>query len=87
MQHLAAVTADLYDAVFYATDMFDPRQPGDRFRDKVADQQADLDRTLRETARRTGLDLIDIPRDLTTAARVEWISARLARTGVQPALA
>ncbi|MEO3853764.1 AAA family ATPase [Acrocarpospora sp. B8E8] len=86
MLRLCASTAHMYDAVFYTSDAFDPRQPGDRFRDKVADQQAELDTTLRVTAKNAGLFLIEVPRGLTTAERVSWISARLDQTGDPAAL-
>lgn len=87
MLQLCRATASLYDAVFYASDTFDPQQPGDRFRDKVADQQTQVDTTLRDTADHAGLALIDIPQRLSTTERVTWISARLAEMGVQPTLA
>ncbi|MCD0450467.1 ATP-binding protein [Actinocorallia sp. API 0066] len=87
MLRLCASTTHLYDAVLYTSDTFSPWQPGDRFRDKVADQQAELDLTLRSAADEIDLPLTPIPRGLTTAERVSWVSARLAQTGVQPALA
>src|SRR6266487_4236424 len=59
------------------SDTFSTRQHGDALRSKVADQQPDIDRTLRETAAHAGLALIDIPHGLTTAERVRWISSHL----------
>ena len=86
MLRLSAAAVSMYDAVFYTSDTFNPQQPGDHFRDKVANQQNELDMVLRETANRAGLVLIDIPRGLTTTERVTWISARLDEEGVRPAL-
>lgn len=74
MRQLCAATADLYDAVFYTSDQFNPRQDGDRFRDKVADRQASVDEALRATAARAGLHQIDIPQDMSTrrASRLDY---------------
>jgi nicotinamide riboside kinase len=87
MLHLCQATVGLYDAVFYATDTFNPRQAGDQFRNKVADQQAQVDMALRDTAEQAGLTLTDIPRRLSTAERVAWISARLDEMDLETALA
>ncbi|WP_067475245.1 AAA family ATPase [Actinomadura hibisca] len=86
MQQLAAAAAPMYDAIFYTSDTYDPRQPGDRFRDKVADLQHAMDETLRQTAYETGLPLIEVPQGLTTCQRVAWISARLDQTKWQATL-
>lgn len=86
MTRLCAATAHLYDAVFYCTDRFDPRQAGDDFRDKVADRQLDVDRSLRATFTEIGVPLIGVPEGLTTAKRVEWISSHLADRGLITAL-
>ena len=80
MQHLCQATAGMYDAVFYTSDSYNPRQAGDRFRDKVAEQQTDVDAGLRQAAAHAGLRLIDVPKRLTTTERVTWISAYLAET-------
>jgi predicted ATPase len=76
----------LYDAVFYCTDSFDPRQPGDEYRVKVADRQHDIDAALRHTCAATGIHLIDLPQGLSTATRVDWILRRLAERDLLPAL-
>ncbi|MDL4770701.1 AAA family ATPase [Actinomadura xylanilytica] len=82
MTNLCRATSHLYDAVFYPVDTFNPRQHGDRFRDKVADQQDELDELLRAELKAAGLNPIVIPPGRKTAARVEWISARLATEGL-----
>lgn len=86
MTRLRAVTAHLYDVVFYCTDHFNPRQAGDDFRDKIADRQHDVDRSLRDTFAEIGVPLIGFPGGLTTARRVEWISCYLADRGLLPTL-
>jgi len=63
---------------------FDPHQPGDALRAKVAGQQAGIDVVLRETAAQAGITLIDIPRGLATPDRVRWVSEYLAESGVLP---
>lgn len=84
MLGLVTATASLYDAVYYLSDAFDPRQPGDHWRSKVADQQAVIDAGLRQAAMQAGVRLIDVPPDLTTQGRVRWISGHLAESGVLP---
>ncbi|TDD93843.1 AAA family ATPase [Actinomadura rubrisoli] len=87
MAHLGRATAQLYDAVVYTADAFNPRPRGDRFRDKVAGQQDQLDELLRAELAAARLDPITVPEKLSTADRVRWISARLTTQGVIPALA
>ena|ERR1022692_1974042 len=74
MLALCAAMAGLYDAVLYASDAFDPHQPGDALRAKVAGQQAGIDVVLREVAIDAGITLIDIPRGLATQDRDRWVS-------------
>ncbi|MEU6718370.1 AAA family ATPase [Nonomuraea sp. NPDC046802] len=87
MTQLCCAVSGMYDAVFYCTDAFNPDQPGDSFRSKVADRQHDIDTALRSTCAETGIPLTDVPQRLTTAARVDWILRSLAERGVLPALA
>lgn len=82
MLQLCAATRTLYDAVLYTSDAYNPSQPGDAWRVKVAHQQAQVDRVLRELAAQAGMALIEVPRGLTTMERVRWISARLADWGM-----
>jgi hypothetical protein len=72
--------------VFYASDLFNPHQNGDHFRDKVAEQQVSVDEALRSEAAHAGLELINIPRDLCTTKRVDWITARLTEMDLLAAL-
>jgi hypothetical protein len=71
----------------YAVPGSGPHQPGDRLRAKVADQQQAVDIMLRELADDIELPLIEVPKGLTTAQRVEWSSAQLRDMGAPPALA
>lgn len=87
MLELCRATAGFYDAVLYTTDTFGSHQPGDRLRAKVADQQQAVDIMLRELAEDIGMPLIEVPRGLTTAQRVEWSYAQLRDMGVPSALA
>lgn len=77
MAGLCAATTHFYDAVVYTADTFNPRQPGDHFRDKVADKQHRLDELLREEIDRQRLPLIEMPTGMSTDQRVQWIVARL----------
>jgi nicotinamide riboside kinase len=82
MLQLCAATTTIYDVVLYASDTYNPSQPGDTFRSKVADQQEQIDHMLRGLAEQVGLTLIDLPRGLTTTERVRWSSAHLAERGL-----
>jgi hypothetical protein len=86
MHQLCRATSDLYDAVFYTSDLFNPHQNGDHFRDKVAEQQVSVDEALRSEAAQAGLELINIPRGLSTTKRVDWITARLTEMDLLAAL-
>jgi predicted ATPase len=82
MLGLLAATSGMYDAVLYLSDTFNPHQEGDAWRSKVADQQSAIDAGLRQVAGHVGISLIDVPLQLTTAQRVQWITAHLADSGV-----
>jgi thymidylate kinase len=82
MAGLCRAVAGMYDAVFYCSDTFNPRQAGDRFRDKVADQQNDVDQALRKMCAEVAIPLIDVPPGMDTARRVAWISAKLTEKGL-----
>lgn len=81
MLGLCAATADLYDAVLYLSDVFNPAQRGDPWRSKVAGPQASIDSQLRRAAAQARISLIEVPRALTTQQRVQWISGHLADSG------
>ena len=70
--------------MLYTSDTFNPHQPDDALRAKVADQQLEIDHALRDLAAHVGLALIDLPHGCTTAERVCWASARLAEMGLLP---
>jgi predicted ATPase len=84
MLQLCAATTTLYDAVLYTSDTFNPHQPDDALRAKVAGQQHEIDHALRDLAAHVGLALVDLPYGCTTAERVRWASARLAEMGLLP---
>jgi len=86
MAGLCRAVAGMYDAVFYTSDVFDPRAGGDTFRARVADRQHEVDHALREACADAGLPLICVPTWLSTAQRVEWISAQLTERQLLPAL-
>ena len=71
-----------YDAVFYCCDRFSQHQQGDPYRAKVLDLQSAADRVVRSTCASVGQNVVDIPPGMTTAERVRWIAARLAKLGI-----
>ncbi len=74
--------APTYDAVFYCCDRFAQHQAGDPYRSKVLDLQSAADRVVRSTCATVGQRVIDIPPNMTTAERVRWIAARVAKLGI-----
>ena len=74
--------AGTYDAVFYCCDRFSQHQQGDLYRAKVLDLQSAADRVVRSTCASVGQKVIDIPPGMTTAERVRWIAARLAKLSI-----
>lgn len=86
MAELCRGVAGLYDVVYYCCDTFDPRQRGDAFRDKVAEQQRDVDAALRKTCAQATMSLTDLPQGMDTLHRVTWISRHLAENGLLTAL-
>ncbi|WP_199564990.1 AAA family ATPase [Spongiactinospora rosea] len=86
MTTLCMALAGWYDSVLYCSDIFDPRQPGDDFRVKVADRQRDVDQALCDLLRLAGSPLTEIPAALSTSDRVQWILTRLAEDGLLTAL-
>jgi hypothetical protein len=82
MKGFGEAWAPTYDAVFYCVDRFDQHQQGDPYRAKVLDLQTAADRVVRSTCATVGQRVIDIPPKMTTAERVKWIAARVARLGI-----
>ena len=57
--------------------------PGRRpVRSKLLDLQSAADRVVRSTCATVGQRVIDIPPNMTTAARVKWIAARITKLGL-----
>jgi len=79
MESLCRAWASSYDAVFYCCDRFSQHQAGDHYRAKVLDLQPAADRVVRSTCATVGQRVIDIPPNMTTAQRVQWIAARAAK--------
>jgi len=75
--HRAA--AGLKPAVLYR---FGQHQRGDPYRANVLDLQTAADPVVRATRATAGQRVIDIPPNMTTSGRVQWIAARLTRLGI-----
>jgi len=84
METFCRAWAPLHDVVFYCCDQFSQQQRGDPYRARVLDLQPAADRVVRQTCAAVGQHVIDIPPGLTTAERVSWITARVARLGLLP---
>jgi len=82
IEKFCAAWASSYDVVFYCCDRFGQSQEGDPYRSRVLDLQTAADRLVRSTCARVGQRVIDIPPNMTTAQRVEWVAVRIARLGL-----
>jgi len=82
MRAFCQAWAPTYDAVFYCLDRFDQHQQGDPYRAKVLDLQTAADRVVRSTCSMVGQRIIDVPPNMSTAERVQWIAERVTRLGL-----
>lgn len=80
METFCRAWAPTYDLVFFTHDHY--QQPSDGFRAKVADLQDTAATTLHELYDRLGVPVLDIPTGLETEQRVDWITRRVAETGL-----
>jgi len=74
MEEFCRAWAWAYDAVFYCRDQFGQRQVGDPYRAKVLELQPVADRVVRTTCATVGQRVIDIPPNMTTMQRVQWVA-------------
>jgi predicted ATPase len=84
MEEFCRAWAPFYDVVFYCCDSFSQQQDGDPYRARVLDLQPAADRVVRQTCAAAGQKVIDIPPGMTTAERVDWITARMAKLKIGP---
>ena len=82
MEAFCHAWAGAYDAVFYCCDRFNQHQAGDPYRAKVLDLQPAADRVVRSTCATVGQRVIDIPPNMTTGQRVDWIAERVTKLGI-----
>lgn len=78
LAHFCRAWAPTYDAVFLCQDRYAQRDGGDEYRAKVLTLQDDVATAIRETCRRAGLPVIEIPTGLSVAARVAFVGQHLA---------
>ncbi len=82
MEAFCHAWAGTYDAVFSCCDRFSLHQAGDPYRAKVLDLQPAADRVVRSTCATVGQRVIDIPPNMTTRQRVQWIAERVTKLGI-----
>jgi predicted ATPase len=82
MEAFCRAWAGTYDAVFYCCDQFSQHQAGDPYRAKVLDLQPAADRVVRSTCATVGQRVIDIPPNMTTGQRVQWIAGQVTKIGL-----
>jgi hypothetical protein len=82
MKAFCEAWAPTYDAVLYCCDRFDQHQQGDPYRTRVLNLQSAADRAVRSVCATVGQRVIDIPPNMRTAERVEWIAARITKLGI-----
>ncbi|WP_385646016.1 AAA family ATPase [Streptomyces sp. SudanB91_2054] len=72
-----------YDAVVYCSDRYDQKAGGDRMREKVLALQDSADEAIRDALGRIPkLPILDMPRGLTVAERVQWTVKRVEEMGL-----
>ena len=86
MEGFCRAWAGIYDAVFYCCDQFSQHQHGDPYRAKVLDLQPAADRVVRSMCATVGQRITDIPPGMTTAGRIQWITARVSKLGLIPGI-
>lgn len=62
--------------------MFSQHQAGDPYRARVLDLQPAADRVVRSMCATVGQRVTDVPPNMSTADRVQWIAARVTRLGL-----
>jgi predicted ATPase len=82
MEAFCQAWAGTYDAVFYCCDRFSQHQDGDPYRAKVLDLQPAADRVVRSTCATVGQRVIDVPPNMTTGQRVQWIADQVTKLGI-----
>ncbi|HEV2375986.1 MAG TPA: hypothetical protein VGS19_27935 [Streptosporangiaceae bacterium] len=82
MEAFCQAWAGTYDVVFYCCDRFSQHQAGDPYRAKVLELQPATDRVVRSTCASVGQRIIDLPPNMTTAQRVQWIAERVDKLGI-----
>ncbi|MEV8344567.1 AAA family ATPase [Streptomyces niveus] len=71
-----------YDAVVYCRDRYDQKAGGDRMREKVLNIQDESDSAIYAACRATGVPVLEMPRDLNVAERVQWTVERVEEMGL-----
>ena len=71
-----------YDLVVYCRDRYDQSAGGDQFRNKVLDLQDDADRVIYQTLKDSRVPLMELPTELDTTHRVQWIADQVSRRGL-----
>jgi predicted ATPase len=84
MEAFCRAWVPVYDAVFYCVDHFGAEEGGDPFRAKVLDLQDATDQALRDACAGTGVSLIELPRGLTVAERVDQVITTVDSLGLLP---
>ena len=82
MEEFCRAWAWAYDAVFYCCDQFGQSQIGDPYRAKVLDLQTAADRAVRTTCATVGQRIVDIPPNMTTMQRVQWVADQVTELAV-----
>jgi predicted ATPase len=82
MEAFCRAWASAYDAVFYCCDWFSRPDADGLIWAVMPGTQPAADRVIRSTCATVGQKVIDIPPSMTTARRVDWITAQVTRLGI-----
>lgn len=82
METFCRAMRSMYDAVVYCADEFRQDLVADPLRSKVVAHRKDIDVQLREVLQQVGTEVMLLPLDLPTPARVHWTSDQLETRGL-----
>ncbi|MDJ0463129.1 AAA family ATPase [Streptomyces sp. H27-C3] len=74
-----------YDVVIFSRDRFDQKSGGDRFREKVLTLRDEVEAAVFKATVDSGVKVLELPTELSTEGRVEWIAGQLDGLGLAAA--
>jgi predicted ATPase len=79
MESLCRTYSQIYDAVFYLSDMYDLQRTKDPFRGSIMQEQAlqkEIDIAIKEVCDAVGLKRIEVPTGMSLNDKLQWVAER-----------